>query len=73
MSKLPPPPAQSMRERITELHGLIDAYIDALVEKDYEGLKDSKAPIPREVLRQMLTVQGGGCHCAQYQLNAPND
>jgi hypothetical protein len=68
---LPPPPAPSLHERITALKADIDAYIDALVEKDYEGLKNSSAPIPREVLRQMLTVQGGGCHCAQYQLNAP--
>lgn len=69
MSKnIPPPPLPSLHDRITALRADIDAYIDSLVDRDYEGLKNSASPVPRGVLRQLLTAPAGGCHCAQYGL-----
>jgi hypothetical protein len=52
-----------LKERIEALRAEIDAFIDALAEKD-AGLG-----VPVGVLRNLLTARSGGCECRAYLQN----
>lgn len=57
------PALAPLNERIAALRAEIDAFIDALAEKE------KCAGVPLQVTRNLLTARGGACQCRQYLIN----
>jgi hypothetical protein len=52
-----------LQERIEELRGEIDTFIEALAQKEYERIGGG---IPISVIRHTMVARAGSCLCQQY-------
>lgn len=58
--RAPPMPQPNLSDRIAALRAEIDLLID-------QAAADTAVPgVPLQVTRNLITAQGGSCHCRQY-------